>query len=165
MSNGKYLFDWKWSPTDPKGMSIAVVNGGSLTFLPNIGSVALFLLIALLYTLLVLIGRLLLRFKAGGKKGGALISKVTTNTTKLSSQWLRIFIEIFLMLYMYLLLGFEMAKQIEKKYRTPFDKWSIGTQSVLIVPILGMPILIMWFSIYHSRWFVSYHKVKFFLNY
>lgn len=67
LSSGQYLFDWKWSPTDPKGSSIALANGGSLTFLPNIGSVALFLLIALLYTFLVPVGRLLLRFKAGGK--------------------------------------------------------------------------------------------------
>ena len=67
LASGKYLFDWKWSPTDPKGSSIALANGGSLTFLPNIGSVALFLLIAILYTFLVPVGRLLLRFKAGGK--------------------------------------------------------------------------------------------------
>lgn len=95
----------------------------------------------------------------------AIISKVTPNTDELTSKWLRIYFEIALMLYMFLLLGFEMASQIEARTRTSVDKWSITTQSVLIVPILGLPILILWFSIYHSRWFVSYHKVKFFLSY
>lgn len=59
LPSGKQLFDWKWSPTDPKGSSIALANGGSLTFLPNMGSVALFLLIALIYTLLVPLGKVI----------------------------------------------------------------------------------------------------------
>lgn len=53
-----YLIEWKWSPTDAKGNSLALANGGSLTFLPNMGSVALFLVIALVYTLLGPIGKL-----------------------------------------------------------------------------------------------------------
>ena len=69
------------------------------------------------------------------------------------------------MLYMFMLLGFEMAKQIDQETRNQFDKWSITTQSLLIVPILGLSIIITWYSVYHSRWFVSYHKVKFFLSY
>ena len=61
------MFDWNWSPTDPKGNSLALANGGNLTFLPNLGFVALFLGIALLYSLMALIGHLLLRFEVGGK--------------------------------------------------------------------------------------------------
>jgi len=67
LPSGDYLFDWNWSPTDPEGNSLALANGGSLTFLPNLGFVALFLLIALLYSLMAAIGRLLLRFKVCGK--------------------------------------------------------------------------------------------------
>lgn len=58
LPGGKYLIEWKWSPTDAKGNSLALANGGSLTFLPNMGSVALFLVIALVYTLLGPIGKL-----------------------------------------------------------------------------------------------------------
>ena len=67
LPSGKQIFDSKWSPTDPKGSSLALANGGSLTFLPNVGSVALVLLIALLYTIFVLILKLTLRFKVRGK--------------------------------------------------------------------------------------------------
>lgn len=127
LPNGKLLIDWNWSPTDPKGSSIVLANGGSLTFLPNMGSVALFLLIALLYTLLVPIGMFLQRLKVFGPKGVSLFSKITPKTNKLLSQWTRIFIEIFMMLYMFLLLGFEMGRQIKSKTRTVSDKWSIAT--------------------------------------
>jgi hypothetical protein len=67
LPSGKYLIDWKWSPTDAHGNSLALANGGNLTFLPNVGSVALFLVIALLYTLLMPIGKLFQRFNVGGK--------------------------------------------------------------------------------------------------
>lgn len=67
LPNGKYLFNWNWSPTDPKGNSLALANGGNLTFLPNIGSVGVFLVIALLYTSIVPIGKLLQIFHIGGK--------------------------------------------------------------------------------------------------
>jgi hypothetical protein len=106
LPSGKQVADWKWSPTDPKGNSLALANGGSLTFLPNMGSVALFLLIALIYTLLVPLGKVIQRFHLCGKKGANFAKKVTPNTDKLISQWIRIFVEIFLMLFMFLLLGF-----------------------------------------------------------
>lgn len=67
LPSGKYLFNWNWSPTDPKGNSLALANGGNLTFLPNIGSVGVFLVIALLYTSIVPIGKLLQIFHIGGK--------------------------------------------------------------------------------------------------
>ena len=87
------------------------------------------------------------------------------NTDKLVSQWLRIFLEAYIVLYMFLLLGFKMASQLPAKTRTASDKWSISVQSILIVPIFGFPVIILWFAFFHSRWLVSYHKIKFFLNY
>ncbi len=33
-----------------------------------------------------------------------------------------------------------------------------------MVPTLAFPFLILWFSLYHSRWLVEYNKVQFYLK-
>jgi hypothetical protein len=63
----KKIYNWNWSPTDPKGNTLAIVNGGSLTFLPNLGSVALFLLLAVIHTLISPLAILLTTIGIKGK--------------------------------------------------------------------------------------------------
>jgi hypothetical protein len=113
LPNGKYLFNSKWSPTDSKLSSLVLANGGSLTFLPNIGSVSLLILVVIFFTFLAPIGIILKRFKVVGAKGTSLVNNFTINGDKLISYWMRIFLEIFMMLYMFLLLGFEMTRQVK----------------------------------------------------
>ena len=83
MNSGNYLIKWKWSPTDPKGSSLVRENGGSLTFLPNLGSVALFIHLALIYSLLTPLGRLLQRIGICKRRG--ILKNVTPNSDKLSN--------------------------------------------------------------------------------
>jgi len=102
------IYDWNWSPTDPKGNNLAIVNGGSLTFLPNLGSVALFIHLALIQTMIAPVTKLMQAIGIKGK--GNLLRNITPDSDRVSNQWLRILIETFISLYMFLLLGFQMAK-------------------------------------------------------
>ena len=151
------IYNWNWSPTDPKGNNLAIVNGGSLTFLPNLGSVALFLHIVFLQTLLAPLGKLLTAIGIKGKRN--VLLTISPDTDTMINQWLRIFLEAFISLYMFLLLGFQMIKQVPAEYRNSQDEWSVSTQYVMMLPTFAFPLLIFWFSFHYSRWLVNYNKI------
>jgi hypothetical protein len=63
----KNFYEWNWSATDCNGNNLCIANGGSLTFLPNLGSIALFLHIAVFTTFLSPVARLLTAIGIPGK--------------------------------------------------------------------------------------------------
>lgn len=129
-------------------------------FLPNLGSVALFLFMVIIQTLLAPLGILLTKIGIRGKWN--LFKKMSSDSDTLSNEWLRIMLEIFISGYMFLLLGFQMLEQIPPENRNAFDEWSVSTQYILMVPTFGFPLLIIWFAVYHSRWLVKHHKAQFY---
>ena len=86
------------------GNNLAIVNGGSLTFLPNLGSIALFIHLAMIQTLINPVTKLLTAIGIKGKRN--ILKSISADSDRLSNQWLRIFLEAFISLYMFLLLGF-----------------------------------------------------------
>jgi len=77
------IYDWNWSPTDPMGNNLAIVNGGSLTFLPNLGSVALFIHLAFIQTLINPLAKLLTAIGIKGKRN--VLQFVSADGDKLSN--------------------------------------------------------------------------------
>lgn len=108
LTDEKNFYEWNWSSTDCKGNNLCIANGGSLTFLPNLGSIALFLHLALFTTLLSPLASMLTAIGINGKWN--VVQRFAKDPVDLSNNWIRVLLETFITLYMFGILGFEMNR-------------------------------------------------------
>ena len=51
-----------------------------------------------------------------------------------------------------------MFDSIEKEDRTGTDQWTIDSAVAFLIPVILLPIFVVWYSVWHVRWLTNYNR-------
>ena len=69
-----------------------------------------------------------------------------------------IFLEVYFELIIGSLLALKMFDSIEKEDRTGTDQWTIDSAVAFMIPVILLPIFVVWYSVWHVRWLTNYNR-------
>jgi hypothetical protein len=130
---------------------------GSQNFYENIGSVALFQYIFMVRLIMNPVFTLLQKLGVRGMIPKYMASLRWTRNQQISGTIL-IFLEVYFELIIGSLLALKMFDSIEKEDRTGTDQWTIDSAVAFLIPVILLPIFVVWYSVWHVRWLTNYNR-------